>query len=610
MNILHSLKHDFLIIGFTGPLRSGCTTAAHFLENDINKAIEAIINNYGQVQTEIETLYIDISESKKLNTQNITADLEEKKIALRKRLREREAINVLKDYRDNNFIYISLTDMLIKTAIENVSHFLKIEGNISKDKRKLLTSIKKSILSDYPDINKLRGLSRLISERNFSNISRKEWKTYEEYLGRIKQTRETIAVLQPDIIGDVLQDLGDNLRRCGNPWNYRPKDIKPDSVFALAKEANDVIKYYRSKNRENYVRKQRGNHFVIEAFRNPYEVEYFRDRYYEFFLISLFADYEARKTRDDKFSDKRDTRDQGEKLSIEKYYNQNVSECVRLSDIALNNQDGPEELYDKLLIYFALIKQPGCFAPDWEETAMHMAYSMSVRSTCICRQVGAVIEGPKGYIVGAGWNDVGFGQIGCGYRHYEDFRNLDGDVLISNPSGDESFRRWLIRYGKGEREAFCYRDKYSEYVIREKLKNIYDEKPKDFDTSLDLKEKRYVSEKLQKEIKMMQYCRALHAEENAILQSSIIGGMGVSGGTIYTSTFPCELCAKKIYQADIKKVVYTEPYPRSISKDVFFQDGPRMIELKQFEGVKSQSYFRLYKATIDKKEFQALQSLQ
>jgi dCMP deaminase len=109
--------------------------------------------------------------------------------------------------------------------------------------------------------------------------------------------------------------------------------------------------------------------------------------------------------------------------------------------------------------------------------------------------------------------------------------------------------------------------------------------------------------------KMMQYCRALHAEENAILQTSVIGGMGVAGGIIYATVFPCELCAKKIYQANIRKVIYTEPYPRSISKDVFFQDGTRKIEFEQFEGVKSQSYFRLYKATIDKKEFQMLRTL-
>jgi hypothetical protein len=36
------------------------------------------------------------------------------------------------------------------------------------------------------------------------------------------------------------------------------------------------------------------------------------------------------------------------------------------------------------------------------------------------------------------------------------------------------------------------------------------------------------------------------------------------------------------------------------------KDGNKKIELKQFEGVKLFSYFRLYKPCIDKKEMQKL----
>lgn len=42
-------------------------------------------------------------------------------------------------------------------------------------------------------------------------------------------------------------------------------------------------------------------------------------------------------------------------------------------------------------------------------------------------------------------------------------------------------------------------------------------------------------------IKQLEYARVLHAEENAILQVATHGGMGISGGTIYTTTFPSEL---------------------------------------------------------------------
>jgi len=104
--------------------------------------------------------------------------------------------------------------------------------------------------------------------------------------------------------------------------------------------------------------------------------------------------------------------------------------------------------------------------------------------------------------------------------------------------------------------------------------------------------------------KSLQYCRALHGEENAILQTAKIGGIGLKNATIYTTTFPCELCAKKIYQVNIERIVYVEPYPKSISEEVFLKDGIRKPKIEQFEGVKPYSYFRIYKPFLDKKEWQ------
>ena len=614
MNILHKLKHDFLIIGFAGPLRSGCTTSAKFFVADLAKAIQKQIRNYEDVQNEVEVLYkklYKLKESIRIkHSEKTERRLSKVKRDLRDLLKSRETLKVLSDQKDNNFLYVSMTDLLVKSAIENADKTITFP---QKDKKsKALENLLHKIIPCYPDIQEMKRLGDLIRKRDFHAFGNEDFKVFEKYLGRIRTTRNSVSKWlcnDNDLIGELLQDLGDNLRRCGNPWCYETHytSVKPEAVFSLAEAANDIIKFYRSRERENATGEPRIKQFVIEAFRNPYEVEFFRNRYYEFYLISLFADYEKRRGRE-KFSEKRDKRDRGEDLGSQDFFKQNVSECVRLSDIAINNDNSISELRKKLVTYFALVKQPGCFAPEWKETAMHMAYSMSVRSTCVCRQVGAVIEGANGYIIGAGWNDVGAGQVGCGYRHYKDFKRMESEILISNPPGDEGFRRWLIAYGDDEKDSFCYKDKYSEYTIRKKLKKIEKHRPHDF-SRLTLKEKRYLTESLQSEFKMMQYCRALHAEENAILQTAVIGGMGVREGTVYTTTFPCELCAKKIYQAGIKRVVYTEPYPRSISKDVFFRDGTRQIECEQFEGVKSQSYFRLYKATIDKKEFQRLQSL-
>lgn len=39
-NILHGLNRGFVIIGITGPLSSGCTTAANFYHRKLNRYIE------------------------------------------------------------------------------------------------------------------------------------------------------------------------------------------------------------------------------------------------------------------------------------------------------------------------------------------------------------------------------------------------------------------------------------------------------------------------------------------------------------------------------------------------------------------------------------------
>lgn len=51
--------------------------------------------------------------------------------------------------------------------------------------------------------------------------------------------------------------------------------------------------------------------------------------------------------------------------------------------------------------------------------------------------------------------------------------------------------------------------------------------------------------------------RAIHAEQNAVLQNS----GGLEGATLYTSYLPCVDCMKDIVSARIAEVVYEEEYP-------------------------------------------------
>jgi len=48
-------------------------------------------------------------------------------------------------------------------------------------------------------------------------------------------------------------------------------------------------------------------------------------------------------------------------------------------------------------------------------------------------------------------------------------------------------------------------------------------------------------------------CRAVHAEQNAIIQAAI-HGVDITGSTMYCTHSPCIICAKMIVNAKIKKV--------------------------------------------------------
>lgn len=62
----------------------------------------------------------------------------------------------------------------------------------------------------------------------------------------------------------------------------------------------------------------------------------------------------------------------------------------------------------------------------------------------------------------------------------------------------------------------------------------------------------------------LEICRAVHAEQNAIIQAKSLG-RNMEGGTIYVTTFPCVTCAKLIIQSGIKNVVYIGEYNDPLS---------------------------------------------
>jgi Deoxycytidylate deaminase len=72
-------------------------------------------------------------------------------------------------------------------------------------------------------------------------------------------------------------------------------------------------------------------------------------------------------------------------------------------------------------------------------------------------------------------------------------------------------------------------------------------------------------------------CRAVHAEQNALLQAAR-HGVAIEGADIYTSVQPCVLCTKMIINTGIKRVIYSSPYPDSMALEIAKESGLELIE--------------------------------
>jgi dCMP deaminase len=74
-------------------------------------------------------------------------------------------------------------------------------------------------------------------------------------------------------------------------------------------------------------------------------------------------------------------------------------------------------------------------------------------------------------------------------------------------------------------------------------------------------------------------CRAIHAEQNAIVQAAY-SGTSVKGGTLYVTNQPCVLCSKMIINAGIKKIVFKGDYPDELAMDMLKEAGIRVIKFE------------------------------
>lgn len=357
----------------------------------------------------------------------------------------------------------------------------------------------------------------------------------------------------------ILQDEGNRLRE--GDTRAIAKKVR-EQIKATAKDDEDI---------------------VVDSIRNPAEVEYLNAAFQRrFFLLALDVSSEARWLRkqsdyegDKKQFDQDDLRDKGDD---EPPFGQHTEVCVYLADVVINNENpiGYRQEWNYFFYnvkqYIELMRDPEYRQPTDLELYMHLAYAVSLKSSCNKRQVGAIIvsEGmPERYVLATGCNNVPIGAPIC--------TELGGR---SNPQfcAKDSYELQTLKTMKYCPGCGTELNVTSVEVVPYRCPECNARLPRDFTPG-----------------KLLDLCRAVHAEEAAILQSAILGSSSLNGATLYTTTFPCLLCCKSIINAGIKKIFYREPYPMDESVKMLKNGG---VTLEKYEGVNAWAFDKMFRVTM------------
>ena len=300
--------------------------------------------------------------------------------------------------------------------------------------------------------------------------------------------------------------------------------------------------------------------WVVDSIRNPEEVHLLREFSANFFLFGVYATKDRRWRRiehgyqgNQKEFDEDDERDTGRRS---KSFGQRVEDCFAEADVVFANDDDFAEVGNepfrgfqrKVAGYVDLVSNPlSRRQPTQTESLMAAAYTISQRSSCLQRKVGAVIVDDEGNIISSGFNEV--------------------------PRED---RPCVKEYGK------CGRARDWE-KFQSVLQQEFPESERNHESLLD---------RVRREFPMLDHCRSLHAEENAIVNLARNGrSVPLERCRLYSTTYPCRQCANKIVNLGIKHVVWCEAYPDPEAK-VILKGGDVKDEF--FEGITFKAYSRVY----------------
>lgn len=337
--------------------------------------------------------------------------------------------------------------------------------------------------------------------------------------------------------------------------------------------------------------------YILRSLKHPDEIRTLKDVYGSAFIVvsayapreervSTLAEVLASSEQDsdiEKYRSKAeelietDEQEEGQKLG------QDVSDAFPLADLFVDARS-KESIEKSLRRFIEALFGYLYHTPTRDEFGMYLAQAAAMRSSDLSRQVGAAITTEEGDVIALGTNDIPKAYGGlywCGDEgDKRDFQlGYDSNVkfkkeIVSEIVGKLKSADWLAedKSGKTPQELVDdLLDKENDVLGDAQITNL------------------------------LEYGRSVHAEM-AALTDAAKRGLPVQGATLYTTTFPCHLCARHIIAAGISRVVYVQPYPKSQTKRLYadsvaidpIAEIKDRIHFEPFVGVAPKRYRNLF----------------
>jgi deoxycytidylate deaminase len=326
--------------------------------------------------------------------------------------------------------------------------------------------------------------------------------------------------------------------------------------------------------------------YLLHQFKRKEEIELLRSVYGRlFFQVSVYSrrgarvDYLSRRFASSgnrptaqAYRDSAETLISRDENEAEERHGQRVASIFHDADFIVN-LDTTNTVDQQVRRFCELIFGSNVISPTKAEYALFVAKAAALRTLDLSRQVGAAIFSSSGEVIALGSNEVpkaGGGTYWC------DEQFDDRDFNRRRDPNDDRKREIF-----GEIVRLIAPNASSIKLLRN---------PKVRDSRL---------------MDSLEYSRVVHAEMAALADAARCGH-SVKDAILYCTTFPCHMCAKHIVAAGISKVVFLEPYPKSLAFDLHadslqveggdrghYHDFPA-VKFEHFHGVSPRRYREIF----------------